>query len=338
LNGIEQLEREIFGPVLHVVRYKASQLEALVEEINARNFGLTLGIHTRVDNRVQMICERARVGNTYVNRNQIGAAVGSQPFGGEGLSGTGPKAGGPHYLHRFVMYSDAQPPLQSPQPERLENTAGGDEFNQRLDAAAQLQPAWSQHLQRSQVLRKALVHCTLEVAGVVQQVLDSLPEFTPVPVDLPGPTGESNRYSVHGRGVFLCASGGLAGIALTSAALLAGNAVVLEDCDAADSAQKDFVQALIQSGLEPGLIQFNPGRVSLEGIRQAKTLAGVLHQLGAPGEREIRQALADRKGPIGSIISDASDYTALCIERSLCIDTTASGGNAQLLASAGGPA
>ncbi len=337
LDGIDQLEREIFGPVLHVVRYSASQLEALVDTINARNFGLTLGIHTRVDNRVQMICDRARVGNIYVNRNQIGAAVGSQPFGGEGLSGTGPKAGGPHYLHRFVSDGGEQPLLQSSVDGRLENNTDVDAFNQRLKAAAQLQPEWSRHPQRAQVLRKALAHCSPEVTKSVQQVLDVLPEFSPEPVDLPGPTGESNRLSVHGRGVFLCTSAGLAGIALTSAALLAGNALVLEGGDGADSTQKEFVQALIKSGLEPGLIQFFPGRVSLEGIRQAKALAGVLHQLGDPGEREIRQALADRSGLIASIISDAADYTALCIERSLCIDTTASGGNAQLLASAGGP-
>ena len=338
LSGIEQLEREIFGPILHVVRYSASQLESMVDAINARGFGLTLGIHTRVDNRVQQICERARVGNTYVNRNQIGAAVGSQPFGGEGLSGTGPKAGGPHYLHRFVINSEDDPPLKNLQPERFQESSDVEEINQRLAAAAQFQSAWDLHPKRSNVVRQALVHCTPDVANVLHQVLSSLPEFTSEPVDLPGPTGESNRLSVHGRGVFLCASPGLSGIALISAAILTGNAVVLEDFQATDTIQRDFVQALLKSGLEPGLIQFNSGAVSLEGVRQAKGLAGVLLQSGTPGEREYRQAIADRDGAIVSIISDASDYTALCIERSLCIDTTASGGNAQLLASAGGPA
>ncbi|MBS0375435.1 MAG: bifunctional proline dehydrogenase/L-glutamate gamma-semialdehyde dehydrogenase PutA [Proteobacteria bacterium] len=96
------LEREVFGPVLHVLRWKARDLDALVDEVNATGFGLTLGIHTRIDSTVERIRARARVGNVYVNRNMIGAVVGVQPFGGQGLSGTGPKAGGPHYLHRFA--------------------------------------------------------------------------------------------------------------------------------------------------------------------------------------------------------------------------------------------
>lgn len=101
LPGIEALGREVFGPVLHVARFRARDLDAVVEAINARGYGLTFGLHTRIDDRVQQVVERLRVGNQYVNRNQIGAIVGSQPFGGEGLSGTGPKAGGPLYLTRF---------------------------------------------------------------------------------------------------------------------------------------------------------------------------------------------------------------------------------------------
>ncbi|SFK10574.1 bifunctional proline dehydrogenase/L-glutamate gamma-semialdehyde dehydrogenase PutA [Celeribacter neptunius] len=100
--GIEELEREIFGPVLHVATYKARDLDKVIDAINATGYGLTFGLHTRIDDRVQQVCDRLHVGNLYVNRNQIGAIVGSQPFGGEGLSGTGPKAGGPCYLDRFA--------------------------------------------------------------------------------------------------------------------------------------------------------------------------------------------------------------------------------------------
>ncbi len=96
------LSRENFGPILHVVRYRADQLGEVIDAINAAGFGLTLGVHTRIDATRRLIEARARVGNLYVNRNQIGAVVGSQPFGGEGLSGTGPKAGGPHYVARFA--------------------------------------------------------------------------------------------------------------------------------------------------------------------------------------------------------------------------------------------
>jgi RHH-type proline utilization regulon transcriptional repressor/proline dehydrogenase/delta 1-pyrroline-5-carboxylate dehydrogenase len=96
-------QREVFGPVLHVIRYAAKDLEPVLDAIAATRYGLTLGIHSRLDEFVARVRRRLRVGNTYVNRNMIGAVVGVQPFGGEGLSGTGPKAGGPHYLHRFAV-------------------------------------------------------------------------------------------------------------------------------------------------------------------------------------------------------------------------------------------
>jgi RHH-type proline utilization regulon transcriptional repressor/proline dehydrogenase/delta 1-pyrroline-5-carboxylate dehydrogenase len=102
LNSLSQLKREVFGPVLHVIRYEARDLDRVLAEINATGYGLTLGIHSRIDATVQHIVRNVRVGNCYVNRNQIGAVVGVQPFGGEGLSGTGPKAGGPHYLLKFA--------------------------------------------------------------------------------------------------------------------------------------------------------------------------------------------------------------------------------------------
>jgi RHH-type proline utilization regulon transcriptional repressor/proline dehydrogenase/delta 1-pyrroline-5-carboxylate dehydrogenase len=96
------LAEEVFGPVLHVARYKAERLPQLLEAIDATGYGLTLGVHSRIDSTVEEIIDRLSVGNVYVNRNMIGAVVGVQPFGGHGLSGTGPKAGGPHYLLRFA--------------------------------------------------------------------------------------------------------------------------------------------------------------------------------------------------------------------------------------------
>ncbi len=102
IDAGSQLQQEVFGPILHVVRYSAHALDNVIDDINQSGFGLTLGIHSRIQNTIDKICQRARVGNIYVNRNMIVAVVGVQPFGGEGLSGTGPKAGGPHYLTRLV--------------------------------------------------------------------------------------------------------------------------------------------------------------------------------------------------------------------------------------------
>jgi len=102
IDSIDRLQREVFGPALHVVRWKADELDQVIDAVNATGYGLTLGVHSRIDETVERIAARIKVGNVYVNRNQIGAVVGVQPFGGQGLSGTGPKAGGPHYLPRFA--------------------------------------------------------------------------------------------------------------------------------------------------------------------------------------------------------------------------------------------
>jgi RHH-type proline utilization regulon transcriptional repressor/proline dehydrogenase/delta 1-pyrroline-5-carboxylate dehydrogenase len=102
IGSLSELNRENFGPILHVVRFAGDKLGELVDAINSTGYGLTLGLQSRIDTTRDFVEQRARVGNFYVNRNQIGAVVESQPFGGEGLSGTGPKAGGPHYVARFA--------------------------------------------------------------------------------------------------------------------------------------------------------------------------------------------------------------------------------------------
>ena len=108
VGGIQDMEREIFGPVLHLATFKSKQLDDVIDRVNATGYGLTFGLMTRIDDRVQYVTDRVHAGNMYVNRNQIGAIVGSQPFGGEGLSGTGPKAGGPNYLSRFTAHPAPQ--------------------------------------------------------------------------------------------------------------------------------------------------------------------------------------------------------------------------------------
>ncbi|AFV00864.1 bifunctional proline dehydrogenase/L-glutamate gamma-semialdehyde dehydrogenase PutA [Simiduia agarivorans] len=102
LNSLAQLEREVFGPILHIVRYKTKDLDSVINQINASGYGLTLGVHTRIESMAKRVFRDARVGNTYINRNMVGAVVGVNPFGGQGLSGTGPKAGGPLYVRRFA--------------------------------------------------------------------------------------------------------------------------------------------------------------------------------------------------------------------------------------------
>ncbi len=177
IPSIDVLKREVFGPVLHVVRYRRENLGALVDAINALGYGLTMGIHSRIDETIDFIVRRARVGNLYVNRNMIGAVVGVQPFGGEGLSGTGPKAGGPLYLQR--LRRDAVP-LLDPAPS-VATDAVPAAFEALRAWARMSDPAFAQSLD------------ALAVATPLGRVLD-----------LPGPTGETNQQSFHPRGDVLC--------------------------------------------------------------------------------------------------------------------------------------
>ena len=293
IDGIGALEEEIFGPVLHVASFGADEIDAVVDAVNGAGYGLTFGLHTRIDDRVQHIVDRVRAGNIYVNRNQIGAVVGSQPFGGEGLSGTGPKAGGPHYVSRLT--AGAAPAGGRP---------SGAVINETLLAAAIADAG------------RALAARTHRGDGN---------RFAPL--DLPGPTGESNRLSFAPRGVVLCLGPGAEAVrAQVAAAREAGNAAVA----VADSASA----ALTAHATDP-LVVVLDGQVAPGALT---TLAGIA-AVACAADRDVltamRVALARRAGPILPLITEPDAPERYVLERHLCVDTTAAGGNASLLAQAG---
>ncbi|MGL4309773.1 MAG: bifunctional proline dehydrogenase/L-glutamate gamma-semialdehyde dehydrogenase PutA [Paracoccaceae bacterium] len=260
ISGIADMTEEIFGPVLHIARFRAADLDQVIDAINATGYGLTFGLHSRIDDRVQSVVERVRAGNIYVNRNQIGAVVGSQPFGGEGLSGTGPKAGGPLYLARFY---------------------GSPAAVGRADA-------------------------TISDEATAQAALDDT-GTPPMPAarDLPGPTGESNRLATEPRPPMLCLGPG----------------------QAAAEAQAQAIRALGGAAvLAPGLPP--------EALRRLRGFGGALLWADADTTRAHALALAARPGPILPLVCGMPDAGHALAERHVCIDTTASGGNAQLLAAA----
>ena len=260
--GIAAMPREIFGPVLHVATFKASEIDAVIAAVNATGYGLTFGLHTRIDDRVQRIVEALHVGNTYVNRNQIGAVVGSQPFGGEGLSGTGPKAGGPEYLARFGV-------VAAPAAAEEDRAAG------EMDVAASLR----------------MDHGMARPAQARE---------------LPGPTGESNLLTSQPRDPVLC----------------------LGPSAAAALAQSEAIRALGGRAVEaPGL--------PVDALARLVGFSGAIWWGDIPGGRLRAQALAGRSGPILPLIGGMPDAGHALLERHVCIDTTASGGNAQLLAEVG---
>ncbi|MGX9854337.1 bifunctional proline dehydrogenase/L-glutamate gamma-semialdehyde dehydrogenase PutA [Limimaricola variabilis] len=274
LNGIEELEREIFGPVLHVATFKAGEIDEVIDAVNATGYGLTFGLHTRIDERVEQVTRRVHVGNLYVNRNQIGAIVGSQPFGGEGLSGTGPKAGGPRYVARFT------------EPMRIASPAAN-----------------------GRAVPSKKVQALLDVATSDPDRRDT--------VTLPGPTGESNRLSVVPRGTVLCLG------------------------PSAEEAQAQIEMAKAAGcaavGVAPGL----SGEGCLDGVLEAEALGtlngfdAVALRGGAEALRPVRAALAGREGRRIPLLSEEDTPSRLFLERHVCVDTTAAGGNASLLASVG---
>jgi len=276
VNGIADLHREVFGPVLHVASFNGSEINMVVDQINATRYGLTFGMHSRIDDRVQDVTARLHVGNMYINRNQIGAVVGSQPFGGEGLSGTGPKAGGPNYVARFC---------------RSEAIVAGPICATRADVSE------VQHL--------------LNVAT-------GAPKVRLCSTELPGPTGESNRLSEFGRGVVLCL-GPTREAAVEQAAIAAENGCAVVAVADGYQGKNGVSGALERTAL-----------ATLEGFDLVALWSDEADL------RAARGALAARSGPLIGLAT-GHDLAARCrIERHICIDTTASGGNASLLAAVGG--
>ena len=332
--GIEDMTAEIFGPLLHVATFRAADLDRVVDAINRQGYGLTFGLQTRMESRIDRVCRRIRAGNIYVNRNQIGAVVGSQPFGGEGLSGTGPKAGGPLYLYRFLR--------REPEPTAAAFTVvpAGSDFVSRsdLDDAIQAVQA-AQAVQPIPALALALDPAipTVDIDAaqtLLRRVNDSFAALDiQVRLDhqptqlLPGPTGELNRWSLYPRGVLLCCGPGLQR-AMTQAAmaLACGNRVVVVAPGA--------VAAV-------GQLQGNHWPIqALDGVIPAALLSslnGFDAVVCGKAEwlRDYRKALAAREGALLALISDDSNSHRYLLERHVCIDTTAAGGNASLLARSG---
>ncbi|MFO1143358.1 MAG: bifunctional proline dehydrogenase/L-glutamate gamma-semialdehyde dehydrogenase PutA [Amaricoccus sp.] len=312
VDGIGAVGREIFGPVLHVASFRGRDLEKVVDAINARGFGLTCGLHSRIDDRVEKVTARLKVGNVYVNRNQIGAIVGSQPFGGEGLSGTGPKAGGPFYLPRLQRRAE---------PAAMAEPAGPVVAPEVLaQAFAALDPrGWAGRGDRIAALRAAVGSIT-GPAGAALAAAAALPWE---PRDLPGPTGESNRLSLHPRGKVLCLGAGPeAVLAQALQALAAGNAVlaVAAGAPAALAALSRMPVTAIDGRIEPASVGDLPELALVAATGPEAWL------------RALRQALAGRTGPIVPLETAVIAPERYVVERHLCIDTTAAGGNASLLA------
>jgi len=272
VRGIEDLDQEVFGPVLHLATFEAKALDRVVDAVNRKGFGLTFGLHTRIDSRARRIAGRMKIGNVYVNRNQVGATVGSQPFGGEGLSGTGPKAGGPAYLAAFTRGEFPLHPVSK--------------------------------------------GCRPAAPEAVQALLDKNPgakRRAPLDVDdLPGPTGESNRLSLLPRGTVLCLGPTAADAAAQARAAASAGCAAVRVAEGAtgENALSGFLD-----------------RAALATLRNFAVVALWSDKADL---RAARLALARREGPRIPLAA-STDLADRCrLERHVCVDTAAAGGNAAL--------
>lgn len=294
LNNLQELRQEVFGPVLHVVRYRAGELDELIAQINSKCYALTHGIHSRIDATVAHIRSRIEAGNVYVNRNIVGAVVGVQPFGGHGLSGTGPKAGGPFYLQRLSRLKRWRIP-------RLSRIGQADEA-----ALARLQEVLAA-LPLSQEQK-------LELAGKMGQA--RLHTLRQAELALPGPTGEHNSMNWHTPKQVWLYGGDLAQSFAALATLAASG-----------------IHTVVESG-HPLVAYADRlgGLLSTHGRPETADMTHVVAL--EPMTAEYRQALAEHPGPLTRIhnAADGLDVLRLFSEVACSINTTAAGGNASLMA------
>ena len=294
LNNLNELQREVFGPVLHVVRYRASELDQLIDQINAKGYALTSGVHSRIEGTVDHIRDRIEAGNIYVNRNIVGAVVGVQPFGGHGLSGTGPKAGGPFYLQRLVR----TPEWIAPTLSRIGQA--DEDALKRLETLVHKLPF---DAEEKKTAAAVLGHARVRTLRKAETVLV-------------GPTGERNSLSwrspkrvwVHGGNLLQAFS------ALTELAA-AGIQTIVEPNSPLASYSADL----------DGLLQVN-SKPENAGISHVAAIE--------PLSSERKQELAGRDGALIRILPSEQGLDILQVfeEISCSINTTAAGGNASLMA------
>jgi RHH-type proline utilization regulon transcriptional repressor/proline dehydrogenase/delta 1-pyrroline-5-carboxylate dehydrogenase len=355
IADISVLKQEVFGPCVHIVRFKAEELELTVEKINATGFGLTMGIHTRIDVRAMELVKLSRAGNVYVNRNMIGAIVGVQPFGGRGLSGTGPKAGGPNYLQRLMVEkstpraaaedsSDTDIALQS-------NEEAQQQAAQFMKNARITQHDWRLTGLNNRVSSVRQLLAKIAKVGIVEELAEDLNSTLAAarsqlisierrlkkPRILPGPTGESNVLYLEPRGILVCFADKDVTFEYWTlsvvTALATGNVVISVVSDLFYAEALEFREQFVATGASEGVFQVAKLH-HLQALLGEDSLAGVIIDSKSDRSSYMVKMLAKRTGEILPVITaEYNDHLIqrLLTEKTVSIDTTASGGNTSLM-------
>jgi len=358
IKNLSVLKKEVFGPIVHIVRFKANELEDVIDQINGTGFGLTMGIHTRIEEKSRYLAARSRAGNVYVNRNMIGAVVGVQPFGGRGLSGTGPKAGGPLYLTRLVKDKVT---IDEAALTQVQEIAFNEEIQQcqatasRIDVllikAKKDELTWSftELNTRVSVLRQLLAQLSSNKVVLAQESALSatltearsqlllIEKELAEPTLLPGPTGESNSLLLESRGSVVCLRCKETPFAFWMMSIIsaigAGNCVIaLVDNEFLNEAEA-ISSILLQTGCPDGVFQVAQFG-HLPTVLAHPHLAGAVVDNASPFKQLVGEQLAAREGAILPLITAYTNQgllRRLVTEKTISIDTTAAGGNASLM-------
>ena len=356
INSIDTLTKEVFGPCVHIVRFKGNEIEEVIEKVNSTGFGLTMGIHTRIEHRAIELAKLSRAGNVYINRNMIGAIVGVQPFGGRGLSGTGPKAGGPNYLSRLVVEqatpNEEKVNLLPSQTLALSgNIAAQHEAESFMEKAVRAEKKWRLtdlntriSLVRQLLAKIAHVEIVDDLADDLNRTLAAardqlinIEKRMKKPRELPGPTGESNIIYLENRGNLICFADENVSfhfwVMSVVTALATGNTVVSVVSDLFYDEAVAFRDKFNSTGADIGVLQVAK-LAQLETMLAHEALAGVVVDSNCDLKHYMSEKLSQRSGAILPVIT--SEYfdnliQRLLTEKTVSIDTTASGGNTSLM-------
>lgn len=353
ISDINQLKQEVFGPCVHVIRFAGKQIDDVIEQINSTGFGLTMGIHSRIETRAIDLAKKSRAGNVYVNRNMIGAVVGVQPFGGRGLSGTGPKAGGPNYLPRLLQEKSTPSEDELVLDDKaLEPTPKSiKEANALMEKAKEGAKSWrladlntrTSHV-RQLLADVATVEHTAEFADNLDKTLATaraqlidVERKLKKPTVLPGPTGESNILYLEPRGTLVCFADKDVSFHYwfmsIITALSTGNTVIAVVSDMFYEEGIEVVKKFNKTGADKGVLQVAKLN-QLQPLLEHESLAGVVVDSKCHRSTYFAHKLAQRVGAIlPTITAEYNDnlIQRLVTEKTISIDTTASGGNTSLM-------
>ena len=337
IESLNQLTEEVFGPILHVIRYSSDQLGSVIQQINNTGYGLTLGIHSRIEAFAETVYLNTIAGNTYINRNMVGAVVGVNPFGGRGLSGTGPKAGGPNYLLRFSATSN-----ETDSNQEHKNTYSID-LNKTIAAKSQSIKNAVKAMAQWQVTSidrrlSIIAKCSAKFLPVIESIAR---EKLANPIQLPGPTGEDNKLSLFGRGVMvlIVTKNDLAAEAEKQiiCALLCGCPLIIVADQSHKTALETTQANYLQAGLAAELLQIEPIE-SLTTLIQNNSVEGLIANSLDTDSSALRQLMTQRSGSIIPLIewpenNEGFNYHWLLwflSERTRTENLVARGGNTQL--------